>query len=543
MLARDRFHEKVISITHLPSVCLMIGYILFWIELFAWSHPSGHTTWTAWSIFALLTVFLLIKDGRGLFGLAREALQAIRMCSLAQGVGLVGSLFIIVFILVIALYASTFPPHLVQEFDTLNYHITLPRQHLILGSFRHLTWSSGDLLLLPVDYALAPYWLATTLPNKYPQYIFIFGLLAVSMRIVRRLHSGKKKSLFLVLIAICASHNISIQMGTAMLDIVLCYLFIAALDSFMEKKFFMAAIEFSFYFWSKSFIPLQCLIIAFMLWALVMTFYLFSFQKIGWHINRLIPFREGKRWYKYIRKYLVFFLITSLVIGGPFVMKSIYYTATPLYPFFPGVLQTPTPYEKDSALWHSILEKSAQYLGTKDQYGSGRGIMEFIKHIWLVAVPEKGVNNRYDYPLGLTYLLCLGPFLYMLWQGFKRREIYVLPLLVLVFWGVWWLGSHQSRFLFIPLVLMIICVCSYKKFHTGIFLYCLSLTLCVVAISLFRCHLADFGRTRYEVLRPRDKELLAMSPPRNPPEPACLTATRPLPISWSILKTPSQPLS
>ena len=48
-----------------------------------------------------------------------------------------------------AFYASFYPPHLLPETDAINYHYTLPRQHLILNSFAHLPWSVADLFTLP----------------------------------------------------------------------------------------------------------------------------------------------------------------------------------------------------------------------------------------------------------------------------------------------------------------------------------------------------------------------------------------------------------
>ena len=81
-----------------------------------------------------------------------------------------------VLILVVGLYASLLPPHLMQESDALNYHYTIVRQHLILQSFKHIAWSHTDLFLLPINFALAPFWFESVLPNKLPQFLFFLGL-------------------------------------------------------------------------------------------------------------------------------------------------------------------------------------------------------------------------------------------------------------------------------------------------------------------------------------------------------------------------------
>src|SRR3989338_4436507 len=94
-------------------------------------------------------------------------------------------------ILLCSLYAASLPPHLVQESDALNYHYTLPRQHLVLNSFQHITWSSADLFLLPLQFALSPYWFAAGLPNKLPQFIFLIGIIAMVASLVK--HFGANK--------------------------------------------------------------------------------------------------------------------------------------------------------------------------------------------------------------------------------------------------------------------------------------------------------------------------------------------------------------
>src|SRR5882672_6699659 len=83
-------------------------------------------------------------------------------------------------ILVTSFLAALLPPHLMQEVDALNYHYSLPRQHLIRGSFAHLRWSTADLWPLPLQFALSPYWFMTELPNKVPQFFFLAGLVGLS---------------------------------------------------------------------------------------------------------------------------------------------------------------------------------------------------------------------------------------------------------------------------------------------------------------------------------------------------------------------------
>ncbi len=138
--------------------------------------------------------------------------------------------------------------------------------------------------------------------------------------------------------------------------------------------------------------------------------------------------------------------------------------------------------------------------------------MEFYLTLrWLIAVPEKGVNNRYDYPVGLMYLLFLGPFLIFSINSLRRKHISIFALFIVLYWGTWWFGSQQTRFLYIPITLMYICVMLDKRVVSKILILMINFSLLIVLISLIRAHKSDFGKSRYEVLRDKDKQLLEMA--------------------------------
>ncbi|MBF0384959.1 MAG: hypothetical protein HQL27_03715 [Candidatus Omnitrophica bacterium] len=407
----------------------------------------------------------------------------------------------VILILAIGLYASFLPPHLIQESDAFSYHMTIPRQLLLRGSFEHIGWSFADLYLLPVDFALAPFWFCTKLPNKIPQFVFLLGLILASVSLAGKIGGRLSASGICIMFGILGTHSVGIQIGTAMLDLVLCYLFIAALDSFIEGKVFRSAIEFAFYFWSKPFMPVQAVLIILLLIFSVWLIKRFKCKEIVWNLSSDIE-PKGE-----IKRFILFFLAVSLFVAGPFVYKSMKAAGTPLFPLFTGLVKTSNTQQQINEL----KAKSDQMLMAKDSYGYGRGIKEFVKHIWLIAVPEKEVNNKFDYPLGLVYLLCLGPFFGTIIKGFRQRKIAILPLIVIVFWTVWWMGSHQSRFLYVPLILMIIIVLSQDEFQSRLMHTGLIIALILTAASVYRANKSDFGKNNYDVLRDKDKILLQMS--------------------------------
>ncbi|MDO8302625.1 MAG: hypothetical protein Q7T18_05240, partial [Sedimentisphaerales bacterium] len=318
--------------------------------------------------------------------------------------GVIVGLMILALNLLIAGYAALLPVHLLQESDVLNYHLSLPRQHLILESFRHISWSSADLWPLPVDFALAPYWLATEWPNKIPQFICLLGLLAVIAKLSSRLGPQSVSQALFVLFALIGSHFVGIQMGTAMLDLALCYLFFAALDSFLNGKYGWAALEFTFLFWSKPMMPLLWLALAvtmgMILWISVRRLGL----KLRWGFEDGYPCLNPD-FKKKAGGFIAGFLLLSVAIGGPFVVKSIYTAGTPIFPVGAGwitfnpQLQSATPFRQ------GLLQSAQEHMATKDNYGFGRSLGVVPKSLWLMAVPESGVNNSFDYPVGLPYLL------------------------------------------------------------------------------------------------------------------------------------------
>lgn len=485
---------------HLPTVLLVIGYVIFWIELYVLRSPFGRTSWISWLILSLVLIGMLIFQSWQLRQFVFEVKRWWFEQKCVQKAFIVLFCILIFVLLLVGARAASLPPHLPQEYDSLNYHITVPRQHLIQGSFLHLPWSVADLFLLPLDFAMASYCLSTQLPNKIAFYFFIFGILGVSTGLVWRFSKKNIWACLAIVMAIFGLHGISIQIGIAMFDLMMLYLFLASVDSFIKGNWILAAIEFSFYFWSKSFIPIQLFVLGVILWIVFLIA-----KKVKWHSSSLWWPAE-----KIKLKTLVFsFVASSLLIGGPFVVKSLYYTGTPLYPFYPGALSKGA--YSMTAIWPSIVERSKQHLHVRDQYGKGRNVKSLVEHFWILAIPEKGVNNRFDYPLGLPYLLVLGPFIFLFIQSLRKRKIDLSLWFCVLYWASWWLGSQQSRFLYVPVVMMFIVVLSNERFLRKSMLCCLLTSLIFSCLSIIRAHKADLFRKPIEVLRKRDSNLIGLS--------------------------------
>lgn len=491
---------------HLPTYMLIVGYLVFWFELYVLDTSSGSTSLAGWLILAFLSVISLFQCRKILISAVGSFFELYRKRTRFEKIVILLCSIACVFIVGVTVKASFLPPHFPQEYDTINYHITLPRQHLISNSFSHLSWSTADLYFMPIDIALSPYWLSTELPNKIPQIFFAFGLILVVSSILNTFNKDNIMGRLFVVFAILGSHNISVQMGVAMLDIAICYLFFAAIDSWLRKDHFLALVEFNFLFWSKSFMPIMMSLLIAGVFIAVFVLKRSGFKKVAVLSEDIRGKFKGNG-----KGLIVMFLAVSIVIGGPFIAKSIKYTGSPLFPFFVGDVNLNSNLDGRSDRMVQIQEVSKRILNTKDQYGSGRGLAEFLKHLWLISVPEKDVNNRYDYPIGLPYLLCFGPFVYLLFDSFKKKKIELCSILILVYWGLWWMGSQQTRFLYIPIICMYMIVISQKRFLTGIFQIGILISLLLISISVFRAHKGDLGKSKYEVLRQKDKDLIAMA--------------------------------
>ncbi len=274
-----------------------------------------------------------------------------------------------------------------------------------------------------------------------------------------------------------------------MLDLAIVYLFLASLDSLRLGNWFLAGVEFTFFFWSKPLMPLG-VIITIGVWA----FCLALARRSHWQIIDTFIFKNRQRAF-------VLFIFLSILVGGPFILKSIHYAATPFFPLAPGLHSS-----------HSLQQASQLWMeGTKNSYGHGRDLLSFVKHWWLLGVPQKGVNNSFDYPLGLPYLLLIGPFLFFLIKDIVQRKFSPLSVLAAIIWALWWFTAQQSRFLYVPLlIIFMVTIARLGRISRGLFLGLL-ISLCLEAISLWGAHKSDMGRWGVDVLRIQDKQLLELN--------------------------------
>lgn len=412
----------------LPLYVWILGYIEFlWHTLGPGFPVVGLFTVTMATLAAVLTYFQRGPEWKTeANGLISELLR-LRRESWFQASCYIMCFALFSALLALTLYSSLRPPFLPQEYDLINYQMGVPRQLLIRKSLGWIDWSVADLWPMAMQWGMAPLSLALGTINKLPQFLFSLGGALCMYRIAGQLLPQQISRLAQALpcLVFFSAHGVAIQLGTGMMDLPALYLLLLCLTSLLEKRYVIAALSLAVYVSSKAFHPFQI--------AAVLT------GGLAWLAFAGSGGEKGPIFTRFLPALAIF----SVLLLARSASISIEATGTPLFPFGAcrlGQAALCTPEKRE------ILEQSAaQLLSTRDKYGLGRGPLAFFEHLWRVSVPTRGVNNEYDYPLGLSWILML---VLLAFSGIGGKWRHPLLQLALAFWVLWWLNSHQSRWLY-----------------------------------------------------------------------------------------------
>ncbi len=336
--------------------------------------------------------------------------------------------FLVLGILILSGFEARLPPHLGQESDAIRYHMGLARQHLLAGSSKHLSWSAADLWPMPLQWGSAPLWFFRETFNKLPQYLMSVWLGGLMLQMGRSRLSGYRG--WIPALAVLSTHGVVIQLGTAMMDLPALYMLLGVFHAAERNRWGWSALHLAFFSTQKSFAPFITLAIftALFLWGL--------FQYRSQTITLLRTAAPA--------------LGVALLLSLLFLCRSISVSwgraGTPLAPFF--TCQDSSVKGCQGEEGQRIRESSRLLLETRDQYGNGRTPTAWVLHLWRVAVPTQGVNNEYDYPLGLAWVLWVVFLIasFWLWVKGERPNLYIVA--AISFWVLWWMGSQQARWLY-----------------------------------------------------------------------------------------------
>lgn len=408
-----------------PMVLWALGFIEFHLTVF-FGPRNGHTLGVSlWIALAVLLVALwrsrkaTLRVAGMLAGEVRRAPALFwLLCAVQAGM------------FVLAGYEAHFPPHWPQEYDAINYHMALPRQHLYWGSLQHLPWSAADLWPLALQFGFAPVWFMGASINKWPQLfgaLWAFGMiLALGRKKAEHNFSG-----WIPALALFTTHGVMVQLGMAMLDLTNLYLLLAAWHAVIHRRPFWWAAHVALYAATKAFHPAQ---------AGILVLAVLGYYAI---FDRAVLTRN--------RRQLVSGAALAIVLFCLVMARSVWVgverAGTPIFPFFTCMFSGVINCQGEPG--EAIRATAAGQFGTIDGYGLGRGAGAFAAHLWRISVPALGtVNNVYDYPLGLTWVLLLVLLAASIPIWIRAKMPPPELVLAVVLWVLWWVTSQQSRWLY-----------------------------------------------------------------------------------------------
>ncbi len=468
-----------IRATEIPLWLWAIGYCEFLC------HTLGPgSTWLGVPTFlGAIVLFAFAARGNGRDWLATLKALHLELKSKLQREPLVAGAYLLCFAFLIlelglGLFSALRPPHLPQEYDAIHYQMGVPRQLLIQHSLAWINWSVTDLWPMAMQWGMAPVSLAFSTINKLPQFIFTLGVAACLWRLAKKIAPQGEKLLPLTfpLLAFFGAHGVMIQIGSGMMDLPALYLLLLGLLGFLEKRYAVAALALAVYAGSKAFHPFQ--IGAMIIGGLTWHFFTQKKMLISQVFTRFLPLLLG----------------FSLLLLARSSIVSLAATGTPLFPFAACEI---TKGNLCNAANQAILDDSSRILlGTRNRYGNGRGPIAFLEHFWRVSVPSDGVNNEYDYPLGLPWLLLVVLLGFSISKGGWRAPLFQLTIL---FWLLWWFNSHQSRWLYPTMAFGFLATIPQQLKVQKIFPYLLAVSLAFSLVSQTRSLLPTMGISAHEI--------------------------------------------
>jgi len=270
---------------------------------------------------------------------------------------------LILFLIQLIIFALSFwearlPPHLPQEYDAINYHTGIPRQHLFTESLAPIPWSAADLYPLSIQFGLAPSWFISSTLHKFTQWIFAIWTFFLLLLIGR--HFQKDYRGWIPAIALFTTHGVVIQLGTAMLEIVQLYFLVAAIHSFKSTPYKPMSLHLAVFSSAKAFSPFQS-----------------AFVLGGMLISSMIVNKSFAR--TFIKPLIQYSLLTLFLIGLLFVRSGYVSWVRAGTPFFPlGTCMFESAPGCQGTAGRNIRTVSSAILVVKDDYGTGRGPLAFM---------------------------------------------------------------------------------------------------------------------------------------------------------------------
>jgi hypothetical protein len=469
-----------------PALFLFTGAIIFYSQvIFSWWHPNSPQAMflSLFSAAVLILGIIIVLDlfYRGLTNAYRELLEL----GFSPRVALL-SITLVMIYLAFAFFSALKPAHRFTEGDFLEYHLYLPKQHWLRGNWSPLDWSTIEFVTLTIDYALSFFWISLPLLNRAPQFLIECFLLLKILYVFKFFKIDRPFATgFLAVLGFISFRVVTIQTGTAMLDLVNLYFgfsvffFLAflgnrkAADGWISSTLlFLFGVDIAAYLGHKSFGAM----------FLGATFLSLELLLRKFYKRSLIPNLKVRSW--------ILISIPALVMWVPCLIRSYHFTGDPFYPVLSRFLP---PHCSPEALsvrtCQDNLSAAIFNYDLTQGYGYGRTFLGFFKSFIKAPLPSpifsrQGFffgSNKFDYPLGVFWFFAWGLFfwswikekidrkilgtfggmalvLYLLWFGLSQqgRWLYPVILILSLFWG--FALSQNAKWLKVAILTCWICV-------------------------------------------------------------------------------------
>lgn len=381
-------------------------------------------------IFFFLGVFQLYSDKRLLFavlvpglvceraGLLRELIGSIRESKnikLAPGQVL---LAVLLFMIVITSLVLALAPPSMGDWDSLAYHLTMPKLYLQHGGFYYISFSSHsefpflmEMLYLP---GLA---LGNPVAAKLMHYWMGILLIASVMLLVKRHFNPKAAPLAALALAgmpivLYFATTAYVDLATALYTVLCVYLLLNYFDTDDRRYLIGCAVSAGFAASTKmtglSILPLL------VIWLIADRYA--AKKKIEW-------------------KRALMLICVALLTCATWYIKTYIYTGNPVYPFFYSIFGG-----KD---WNAELAQI--YTTSQAKFGMGHNLKS------LLLLPYNLLANSwafYDQPglyIGPIFLVGVPVLLLLLWK--RNRKLTGLAGFFIGQVAIWFMLTHQSRYL------------------------------------------------------------------------------------------------
>ncbi len=429
----------------LPTLVLFFSYLLFLSSVYLGISFKPYNIILIISLFGIsvYTASIVLNDIFRLFSRVRAWFRYVILGLVAE----LTSLFLL------CGWHSLKPIHLPQETDVLTYHLFLPLQHLAAHSLNPISWYWQEMNPMVIQWSMTPLFLIFWPPIKLGAFC-LQVVLSCQIYLIGRLLNLSQTDAIFALGCWVLTQCVYLQLGTAMFDHVNLYFITSVIIVLIllfrykyswrhlgttrimkwggDLLFCIAGLSVAYGVSTKN--------LSVMVFLLTTIPFIFIFPKL-----------KSLRVYRISQITLILTLLAAVIVLVPCWLRIWRYCGNPMFPIIVGNwLVEPVVSTED------LLQLREQFGKWFRGYGFGQTWKNFLITPFALGFSGNGINNRFDYPLGVPPYFCvLGLAMFAV---LPKRKMYfdIKPIFVsmALIYISWWFICQQTRFLYPALLLL-----------------------------------------------------------------------------------------